>query len=69
VVLTALLAVPCVAGAQIPVFDCPRFEMKEVADDVYAFAFDNPLGPAVDPQPWSSSPTKTWWWSTHRTRR
>lgn len=36
------------ASAQFPVYDGPRFQMERVADGVYAFVHDNPLGPAVD---------------------
>lgn len=45
--LTTLL-LPAAAEAQFPVYDGPRFEMTRVADGVYAFVHDNPLGPAVD---------------------
>ena len=47
-IMLGLLVLPCNAGAQIPVYDGPKFEMTKVADDIYAFVFDNPLGPAVD---------------------
>jgi cyclase len=42
------LLVATTAGAQIPTYEGPKFEMTKVTDGVYAFVFDNPLGPAVD---------------------
>ena len=44
--LAGLLAAP--AGAQIPAYTGPTFERTRLADGVWAFVFDNPLGPAVD---------------------
>jgi len=43
-----LLATSRQGDAQIPSYTGPKFEKTRVADSVYAFVFDNPLGPAVD---------------------
>jgi glyoxylase-like metal-dependent hydrolase (beta-lactamase superfamily II) len=47
-IMLAFSGLPGIAKAQIPVYDGPKFEMSKLADDIYAFVFDNPLGPAVD---------------------
>lgn len=49
-----LLAIPVVlvsaveSPAQVAAYSGPRLERHRLADGVYAFVFDNPLGPAVD---------------------
>lgn len=43
-----LAVVPAAGAAQMPAYEGPAFEMNRLADGVYAFVFDNPLGPAVD---------------------
>jgi glyoxylase-like metal-dependent hydrolase (beta-lactamase superfamily II) len=52
--LAAAIALPAADGPQpprptdVPRYDGPKFETTRLADGVYAFVFDNPLGPAVD---------------------
>jgi len=46
--VSVLLAVSSTGAAQIHKYAGPKFEKTRLADSVYAFVFDNPLGPAVD---------------------
>ena len=46
--LLGLVVGASLGHAQVPKYTGPNFEKTRLADGVYAFVFDNPLGPAVD---------------------
>jgi cyclase len=46
--IVTMLLVASRGAAQFPAYTGPKFETTRLADGVYTFVFDNPLGPAVD---------------------